>query len=122
MISTQTQIINKVLTQLGIFTVGDVTMDPTTARRHRSTSGSPTCSPVQKKGEEVGFEVFALGDHRSPPFIPSSPSTMLGCIAATTEKLILSTATTLITTNDPVKIAEDCAMPHRLWTEDVVDW
>ena len=47
---------------------------------------------------------------------------MLGCIAATTEKLILSTATTLITTNDPVKIAEDCAMPHRLWTEDVVDW
>jgi putative FMN-dependent luciferase-like monooxygenase len=35
---------------------------------------------------------------------------MLGYIAAKTEKLILSTATTLITTNDPVKIAEDYAM------------
>ena len=39
---------------------------------------------------------------------------MLGYIAAKTERLILSTATTLITTNDPVKIAEDYAMLQHL--------
>ncbi|MGH1555621.1 LLM class flavin-dependent oxidoreductase [Streptomyces sp. L7] len=39
---------------------------------------------------------------------------MLGYIAAQTEKLILSTSTTLITTNDPVKIAEDFAMLQHL--------
>ena len=39
---------------------------------------------------------------------------MLGYIAARTEKLILSTSTTLITTNDPVKIAEDYAMLQHL--------
>jgi putative FMN-dependent luciferase-like monooxygenase len=39
---------------------------------------------------------------------------MLGYIAARTERLILSTATTLITTNDPVKIAEDYAMLQHL--------
>ena len=39
---------------------------------------------------------------------------MLGFIAGQTEKLILSTATTLITTNDPVKIAEDFAMLQHL--------
>jgi putative FMN-dependent luciferase-like monooxygenase len=39
---------------------------------------------------------------------------MLGYIAARTDKLILSTATTLITTNDPVKIAEDYAMLQHL--------
>ena len=39
---------------------------------------------------------------------------MLGYIAARTEKLILSTSTTLITTNDPVKIAEDFAMLQHL--------
>jgi alkanesulfonate monooxygenase SsuD/methylene tetrahydromethanopterin reductase-like flavin-dependent oxidoreductase (luciferase family) len=33
----------------------------------------------------------------------------MGYVAAKTERLILSTATTLITTNDPVKIAEDYA-------------
>ena len=35
---------------------------------------------------------------------------MLGYIAARTERIVLSTATTLITTNDPVKMAEDFAM------------
>ncbi|CAM5400595.1 oxidoreductase [Streptomyces purpurascens] len=39
---------------------------------------------------------------------------MLGYLAARTEKLILSTSTTLITTNDPVKIAEDFAMLQHL--------
>jgi putative FMN-dependent luciferase-like monooxygenase len=39
---------------------------------------------------------------------------MLGYIAARTERLILSTSTTLITTNDPVKIAEDYAMLQHL--------
>ena len=39
---------------------------------------------------------------------------MLGYIAAQTERIILSTATTLITTNDPVKIAEDYAMLQHL--------
>src|SRR6202044_1557405 len=39
---------------------------------------------------------------------------MLGYIAARTEHLVLSTPTTLITTNDPVKIAEDFAMLQHL--------
>ncbi len=39
---------------------------------------------------------------------------MLGYIAAQTERIILSTSTTLITTNDPVKIAEDYAMLQHL--------
>ena len=39
---------------------------------------------------------------------------MLGYIAARTERIVLSTATTLITTNDPVKIAEDYAMLQHL--------
>src|SRR4051794_41688566 len=39
---------------------------------------------------------------------------MLGWIAARTENLLLSTSTTLITTNDPVKIAEDYAMLQHL--------
>jgi putative FMN-dependent luciferase-like monooxygenase len=58
--------------------------------------------------------VFATGEHHNPPFIPSSPTTMLGYIAARTERIILSTSTTLITTNDPVKIAEDYAMLQHL--------
>ena len=69
---------------------------------------------IALKAEEVGLDVFATGEHHNPPFVPSSPTTMLGFIAAQTSKLILSTSTTLITTNDPVKIAEDYAMLQHL--------
>ena len=69
---------------------------------------------IALKAEEVGLDVFATGEHHNPPFVPSSPTTMLGYIAAQTERLLLSTATTLITTNDPVKIAEDYAMLQHL--------
>ena len=66
------------------------------------------------KAEEVGLDVFATGEHHNPPFVVSSPTTHLGYIAAKTEKLLLSTSTTLITTNDPVKIAEDYAFLQHL--------
>ncbi len=96
--------------QFGIFTVGDVTEDPTTGQTQTEHERIKNILTIAQKVEEVGMEVFALGEHHNPPFIPSSPTTMLGYVAAKTEKLILSTSTTLITTNDPVKIAEDYAM------------
>jgi putative FMN-dependent luciferase-like monooxygenase len=96
--------------QFGIFTVGDVTTDPTTGQTPTEHERIKAMLTIAQKVEEVGMDVFATGEHHNPPFVPSSPTTMLGYIAAKTEKLILSTATTLITTNDPVKIAEDFAM------------
>ncbi|MFB0632630.1 LLM class flavin-dependent oxidoreductase [Streptomyces sp. AB3(2024)] len=96
--------------QFGIFTVGDVTADPTTGRVPSEHERIKSMLAIAQKAEEVGLDVFATGEHHNPPFVPSSPTTMLGYIAARTENLILSTSTTLITTNDPVKIAEDFAM------------
>ncbi|MGW1175392.1 LLM class flavin-dependent oxidoreductase [Kitasatospora sp. NPDC002543] len=96
--------------QFGIFSVGDVTVDPTTGREPTERERIKAILAIALKAEEVGLDVFALGEHHNPPFVPSSPTTMLGWIAARTERIVLSTATTLITTNDPVKIAEDYAM------------
>ncbi|CAL9626628.1 F420-dependent glucose-6-phosphate dehydrogenase [Streptomyces sp. enrichment culture] len=100
--------------QFGIFTVGDVTPDPTTGRVPSEHERIKAMLAIALKAEEVGLDVFATGEHHNPPFVPSSPTTMLGYIAARTENLILSTSTTLITTNDPVKIAEDFAMLQHL--------
>ena len=100
--------------QFGIFTVGDVTTDPTTGRTPTEAERIKAMVAIAHKAEEVGLDVFATGEHHNPPFVPSSPTTMLGYIAAKTDKLILSTSTTLITTNDPVKIAEDFAMLQHL--------
>jgi len=96
--------------QFGIFTVGDVTTDPTTGRTPTEVERIKAMLTIAQKAEEVGLDVFATGEHHNPPFVPSSPTTLLGYLAAKTDKILLSTATTLITTNDPVKIAEDYAM------------
>jgi putative FMN-dependent luciferase-like monooxygenase len=100
--------------QFGVFTVGDVTPDPTTGLAVSEEERIRIMVQVALKAEEVGLDVFATGEHHNPPFVPSSPTTLLGYIAARTDRLLLSTATTLITTNDPVKIAEDYAMLQHL--------
>ena len=100
--------------QFGIFSVGDVTPDPTTGRAPTEAERIQAMVTIALKAEEVGLDVFATGEHHNLPFVPSSPTTLLGYIAAQTKRIVLSTATTLITTNDPVKIAEDYAMLQHL--------
>src|SRR6187455_2878536 len=100
--------------QFGIFTVGDLTTDPTNGNTPTEHERIKAMLTIAQKVEEVGLDVFATGEHHNPPFVPSSPTTMLGYIAAKTERIILSTSTTLITTSDPVKIAEDFAMLQHL--------
>lgn len=93
--------------QFGVFSVGDITPDPvnqTTPTEHERLKALIT---IAKKAEEVGLDVFALGEHHNPPFVPSSMTTILSYIGAQTERLITSTSIAHITTNDPVKIAED---------------
>ncbi|MDN5798095.1 MAG: LLM class flavin-dependent oxidoreductase, partial [Intrasporangium sp.] len=95
--------------QFGIFTVGDVTTDPTTGVTPTEHERIANTVAIAKKAEEVGLDVFATGEHHNPPFVPSAPTTTLAYIAAQTERILLSTSTTLITTTDPVRIAEDYA-------------
>jgi alkanesulfonate monooxygenase SsuD/methylene tetrahydromethanopterin reductase-like flavin-dependent oxidoreductase (luciferase family) len=100
--------------QFGVFSVSDITPDPTTGRTPTEAERLQAVLRIAEKTEEVGLDVFALGEHHNPPFFSSSPTTTLGWIAGRTQRLQLSTATTLITTNDPVKIAEDYAMLQHL--------
>ncbi|ALG28776.1 LLM class flavin-dependent oxidoreductase [Glutamicibacter halophytocola] len=100
--------------QFGVFSVSDITRDPTTGRIPTEKERIDASVAIAKKVEEIGMDVYAIGEHHNRPFFSSSPTTTLAYIAAQTERIILSTATTLITTNDPVKIAEDFAMLQHL--------
>ena len=105
---------NRVPVQIGIFSVSDLTPDPTTGITPTEHERLKNYALIVKKAEEIGLDAFALGEHHNPPFVSSSPTTTLGWLAAQTSKITLSTATTLITTDDPVKIAEDYAMLQHL--------
>jgi putative FMN-dependent luciferase-like monooxygenase len=93
--------------QFGIFSVGDVTPDPTTGRTPTEHERIKAQVEIAKKAGEVGLDVVAVGQHHNPPFVASAPTTTMAYIAAQTDNVLLSTSTTLITTTDPVRIAED---------------
>src|ERR1700683_5069396 len=96
--------------QFGIFSVSDVTRDPVKGYTPSEAERIRAIVQIAQRADEVGLDVFAIGEHHNPPFFSSSPTTLLAHIAALTKRIVLSTAVTLITTNDPVKIAEDYAM------------
>jgi len=100
--------------ELGIFGVGDRHPNAGTGRTVTEHERIGSIARIAKHAEDVGLDVYALGEHHNPPFIPSSPTTILAYVAAKTERITLSTSTTLITTNDPVKIAEDYATLQHL--------
>ncbi len=100
--------------QFGIFSVGDVTADPLTGYTPSEHERIMALTRIAKHAEEVGFDVFGIGEHHNPPFAISSPPTLLASIGASTENLLLTTSTTLITTNDPVRIAEEYALLQHL--------
>src|SRR3954452_607797 len=100
--------------QFGIFSVSDITQNPITGVTPTEAERIQASVRLAKKADEVGLDVFAIGEHHNPPFFSSSPTTLLAHIAAQTERIVLSTAVTLVTTNDPVKLAEDYAMLQHL--------
>ena len=100
--------------QFGIFSVSDITRDPVSGETPSEAERIDAIVRIAQKTEEVGLDVFAIGEHHNPPFFSSSPTTLLAYIAATTKRLIVTTSTTLITTNDPVRIAEEYAMLQHL--------
>src|SRR5690554_7907447 len=75
--------------QFGIFSVGDITTDPTTGKTPTDASRLQDVLTIAQHAEEVGLDVFAMGEHHNPPFFPSSPVAINSWLAAKTKKIIL---------------------------------
>ena len=101
--------------QFGVFSVGYLAQDPPmTGRAVRERESIQETLLLAQHAEDVGLDVFAFGEHHNPPFWSSSPPATLAYIAAKTTTLQLTTSTTLITTNDPVRLAEEFAVLQHL--------
>lgn len=101
--------------QFGVFTIGDITPDPTTGTAPSEHQRIKDTVRIARHAEQAGFDVFATGQHHNPPFVaPGNPPTLLAHLAGVTERIQLSTATTLITTMDPVRLAEDYSYLQHL--------
>jgi probable LLM family oxidoreductase len=59
--------------------------------------------------DELGLDVFAVGEHHRPDFLVSSPATVLAAIAVKTERVRLSSAVTVLSSDDPVRVFQQFA-------------
>jgi probable LLM family oxidoreductase len=59
--------------------------------------------------DQLGLDVFAIGEHHRPDFVVSSPAVVLAAIAARTERIRLSSAVTVLSSDDPVRVFQQFA-------------
>jgi probable LLM family oxidoreductase len=60
--------------------------------------------------EEVGLDVFGVGEHHRADFAVSAPAVALAAIAAQTERIRLTSAVTVLSSDDPVRVFEEFAI------------
>jgi probable LLM family oxidoreductase len=59
--------------------------------------------------DELGLDLFAIGEHHRPDYLVSSPTTALAAIAASTRQIRLSSAVTVLSSDDPVRVFQQFA-------------
>jgi probable LLM family oxidoreductase len=90
---------------LGLDTFGDVT----TGRDGHPGSHAQALRQVVEQAEladRMGIDAFGVGEHHRPDFAISAPEVVLGAIATRTSRLLLGSAVTVLSTDDPVRVFE----------------
>ncbi|MHA6481846.1 LLM class flavin-dependent oxidoreductase [Paenibacillus sp. strain BS8-2] len=59
--------------------------------------------------DQVGLDVYGIGEHHRPEYAASSPAVVLAAAAATTKHIRLSSAVTVLSSDDPVRVYQDFA-------------
>src|SRR3954447_1391657 len=90
--------------ELGIYTFGELASGETSpADRLRNLLEEIELA------DEVGLDVFGVGEHHRPDFAVSAPAVVLAAAAARTKRLRLSSAVSVISSDDPIRVFQDFA-------------
>jgi probable LLM family oxidoreductase len=89
--------------ELGLATFADLASGASPAQRMRELMQEAELA------DQLGLDVFAIGEHHRPDFLVSSPAVVLGAIAVKTERIRLSSAVTVLSSDDPVRVFQDFA-------------
>lgn len=93
--------------ELGISSFAELTPDPATGK---TISGHQRMTDLMEEielADQVGLDVYALGEHHRPDFIVSSPAVVLAAAAVKTSHIKLSSAETVLSSDDPVRVFQD---------------
>jgi probable LLM family oxidoreductase len=92
--------------ELGLYTFGEVAPDPATRRAISPQQRMHDLLEEVALADQVGLDVFGVGEHHRPDFVVSAPAVVLGAAAARTERIRLTSAVTVLSSDDPVRVWE----------------
>jgi probable LLM family oxidoreductase len=95
--------------EFGVYTFGDLSPDPQTGRMISARQRVEEIVAAAKLADEAGLDVFGFGEHHRLDFAASSTPVLLAAIAQVTKRIRLTSATTVLSTSDPVHVFEDFA-------------
>lgn len=95
--------------QFGISTFGEIVPDKAWGKAINAHERVQQLLQQAKLADDLGLDVFALGEHHRADYVVSSPEIILAAIAAITKKIKLTSAVTVLSSADPVRVFQNFA-------------
>jgi probable LLM family oxidoreductase len=95
--------------ELGIYTFAEVTPDPRTGRAVSPATRLRNLLEEVALADELGLDVYGVGEHHRPEFAVSAPAVVLAAAAERTSRIRLTSAVTVLSSDDPVRVFQDFA-------------
>jgi probable LLM family oxidoreductase len=95
--------------ELGIYTFGVMTNDPATGRPISVEQRFANLLEEIELADQLGLDVFGIGEHHRSEFVVSTPAVVLAAAAARTKRIRLSSAVTVLSSDDPVRVFQEFA-------------
>ncbi|MCK7555418.1 LLM class flavin-dependent oxidoreductase [Chitinophaga sedimenti] len=95
--------------ELGISTFGEIKADNKAGNAQNANRRVQELIAEAKLADQVGLDVYALGEHHRPDYVISSPEVVLSAIAAVTQRIRLSSSVTVLSSADPVRTFQNFA-------------
>jgi probable LLM family oxidoreductase len=95
--------------EIGIYTFAETRIDPETGRQMGAGRRLRDLMEEIELADQVGLDVFGVGEHHRPDYAVSSPAVVLAAAASRTTRIRLSSAVSVLSSDDPVRVFQDFA-------------
>lgn len=95
--------------EIGLYTFVENTPDPYTGRLLDPAQRMQDLLERAQLADQVGLDVFAVGEHHREEYLASAPAVILAAIAGRTQRIRLSSAVTVLSSDDPVRVFQQFA-------------
>lgn len=90
--------------EIGLYSFVELTPDPVTGQTLSPAERIRNMLEEIELADQVGLDVFGLGEHHRVDYLSSAPEVLLAAAAARTKNIRLSSAVTVLSSDDPVRV------------------